>query len=282
VSKFSRSFRYSLGRKEVIDVFLLKAKKLKNGYNQIIFEAKRSENTMMNFGILQLEKGQKYANFDNEERAFLLLKGQINLLFDNEERVVKRDSYFDETPVCLHVSKNTNVKIIAKTDSEIVLISTENERFFPPELYDNVENEYRGKGTMQETATRIVRTIFDKNKSPKSNIVLGEVVNYPGKWSSYPPHHHPQPEIYHYRFFPMQGFGLALLGDKAIKVENGDTVKILNNVIHPQVAAPGYAMYYIWVIRHLEGNPYTEPFFVTEHKWVMEKEALIWPERRDI
>jgi 5-deoxy-glucuronate isomerase len=264
-------------------VFLLKTKKLRNGYNQIISEAKKSENTMMNFGILQLEKGQKYKNFySEEERAFLLLKGQITLLFDNEERVVKRYSYFDEGPICLHVSKNTKVTITARTNSEIAFISTENEESFPPELYGKVENEYRGKGTMQETATRIVRTIFDKSKSPKSNMVLGEVVNYPGKWSSYPPHHHPQPEIYHYRFFPKQGFGLALLGDKAVKVENGSTVKILNDIVHPQVAAPGYAMYYIWVIRHIEGNPYTEPIFVPEHKWVMEKGALIWPERRDI
>ena len=38
-------------------------------------------------------------------------------------------------------------------------------------------------------------------------MVLGEVVNLPGKWSSYPPHHHPQPECYFYRFDKPMGFG---------------------------------------------------------------------------
>jgi 5-deoxy-glucuronate isomerase len=269
--------------KEAVNMFLLKSKGLKNGYNRIISESKKLSNTtMMNFGILQLEKEQTYENFDSEERAFLLLKGQITLLFDNKERFVKRNSYFDESPICLHAPQKTEVKIISNTNSEIAVISTQNDNVFEPTVYDDIKNEYRGKGTMQETSTRIVRTIFDKNKSPKSHMVLGEVVNYPGKWSSYPPHHHPQPEIYYYRFFPQQGFGLALLGDKAIKIENGDTLKILNNKVHPHTAAPGYVMYYIWVIRHLDGNPYIEPIFVPEHKWVMEKEALIWPERKDV
>ncbi|MCW1305929.1 MAG: 5-deoxy-glucuronate isomerase [Candidatus Parvarchaeota archaeon] len=263
-------------------MFLVKSKEFKNGYNRIISESKKLKNTMMNFGILQLKKGQSYENSVEEERAFLLLKGQIRLLFNNESKVVKRDSYFNESPICLHVPKVTSIKIIADTNAELAFISTQNEELFLPQLYDNVENEYRGKGTMQETSTRIVRTIFDKNKSPKSNMVLGEVVNYPGKWSSYPPHHHPQPEIYHYRFFPEQGFGLALLGDKAIKIENGDTVKILNDNVHPHTAAPGYVMYYIWVIRHLDGNPYMNPIFVPEHKWVMDGKALIWPERKDV
>ncbi|HEM55527.1 MAG TPA: 5-deoxy-glucuronate isomerase [Thermodesulfobium narugense] len=264
-------------------MFLLKSKKLKNGYNRIISESNKLENTtMMNFGVLQLEKGKSYENYVNEERAFLLLKGQIEFLFGNEKRKVSRNSYFDESPICLHVPQKIGVKIISNTNSEVVLISTKNDEFFSPALYDDVKDEYRGKGTMQETSTRIVRTIFDKSNSPKSNMVLGEVVNYPGKWSSYPPHHHPQPEIYHYRFFPTQGFGLALLGDKAIKVENGDTLKILNDRVHPHTAAPGYVMYYIWVIRHIEGNPYVNPIFVPEHKWVMEKGAIIWPERKDV
>ena len=38
-------------------------------------------------------------------------------------------------------------------------------------------------------------------------MVLGEVLNLPGKWSSYPPHHHPQPEVYFYRFDYPDGFG---------------------------------------------------------------------------
>jgi 5-deoxy-glucuronate isomerase len=36
-------------------------------------------------------------------------------------------------------------------------------------------------------------------------------------------------------------------------------------------------MYYLWVIRHLEGRRYGNPTFVPEHAWTMQKEAKIWP-----
>ena len=262
-------------------MFLLKAKDFGWGYTDITKEGETSEDTMMDFGILRLKAGTIYESDLKKERALLLMKGEVSFFVDETEKKATRNSLFDERPSCLHVDQKAHVKITALTDSEIAIISTTNDKTFSSEFYtpSDVENEYRGKGTMQETSTRIVRTIFDKSNAKDANLVLGEVVNYPGKWSSYPPHHHPQPEIYHYRFLPENGFGFATLGDDVYKVKNGDTVKILNDKVHPQVSAPGYAMYYIWVIRHLDGNPYIKPVFETEHTWVMEKDASIWPNR---
>jgi 5-deoxy-glucuronate isomerase len=131
---------------------------------------------------------------------------------------------------------------------------------------------------MKETSTRIVRTIFDYSNAPWSNLVLGEVITFPGKWSSYPPHHHKQPEIYHYRFFPENGYGICQLGDEACVVRNGDTVEIVMDESHPQAAAPGYAMYYIWAIRHLDNATYTTPVFEKEHLWVTSSDAVLWPD----
>lgn len=124
--------------------------------------------------------------------------------------------------------------------------------------------------------------MFDYSNVPYSNLVIGEVINFPGKWSSYPPHHHPQPEIYFYKFNPENGYGFTQLSENAEKLKQNDTVKILNDLIHPQTAALGYAMYYIWVIRHLDGNPYASPnypVFEPEHLWVNDKDAKIWPDK---
>lgn len=90
----------------------------------------------------------------------------------------------------------------------------------------DVRSDIFGGGTLNETSIRTVRTVFDGEINPLSNMVLGEVINHPGKWSSYPPHHHPQPEIYHYRFFPEQGFGISVLDDDASVVKHGDTTLI--------------------------------------------------------
>lgn len=110
-----------------------------------------------------------------------------------------------------------------------------------------------------------------------NEFVFGEVINYPGKWSSYPPHYHNQPEIYFYRFLPETGFGFAGYGNEVFKIGNNDTLAIQGGLSHPQVAAPGYAMYYLWVIRHLDDDPYLKADVEPEHAWLTDREAKIWP-----
>lgn len=261
-------------------MLIKKKNEFRRGYNQITSEDEKDNNTMMDFGIIILEKNDVYTNDEKKERAFLLMSGDVTFEFDDASYSVRRNSLLDELPYTLHVSKNTKVKLTATSKCEICYVATKNGNDFKSVFYkpEDTRSEQRGKGTMKETSTRIVRTIFDKANAPYANLVLGEVVNYPGKWSSYPPHHHPQPEIYHYRIYPKHGFGISILGDDAYKVFDGDTIKILNDKVHPQVSAPGYAMYYIWAIRHLENNPYITPVFVKEHMWVMEENAFIWPE----
>ena len=107
-------------------------------------------------------------------------------------------------------------------------------------------------------------------------------MNYPGRWSSYPPHHHPQAEIYHYRFTLPQGYGHAELGDEVYQVRSYDTIKILDGVSHAQVSAPGYGMYYIWVVRHLPGNRYTGFRFTEEHQWVLDPAHQGWQPRKAV
>ena len=77
-----------------------------------------------------------------------------------------------------------------------------------------------------------------------------EVVNLPGPSSSFTPHRHPRPEIYFYKFLPENGYGFCEMEDKVLKVKHNDMVKFLNGVSHPQVAAPGNVMWYLWVIKH--------------------------------
>lgn len=253
------------------------------------------KNPKMDFLILLLPNNKSRDYSQPLEKAFLLMDGAVEFTCKSEGKEEKyhagpRKSIFDDDPWCLHVPSDTKVTIKNTSSqekvAEIAIIMTPNEKTFPTSFYtpEQCRSEHRGQGTMRETSTRIVRTIFDKSNAPDANLVLGEVINYPGKWSSYPPHHHPQPEIYHYRFFPEQGFGFSMLGDKAVQVRHGETVAIFD-VVHSQTSAPGYAMYYIWPIRHLDENPYGAeygtPIFQEEHLWVTKKEneSKIWPKK---
>jgi 5-deoxy-glucuronate isomerase len=237
------------------------------------------------FAILRLSEGQSFEQTLDLECAWLLIHGGVSLAWGDEAAVpMTRSNCFDEKPWVLHVPAGCPVRIRGLApDSELAMQATANPASFAPIVYapTAIADDARGKGTMGDMSTRLVRTVFDSANAPFANLVLGEVVAFPGKWSSYPPHHHRQPEIYYYRFWPEQGYGHCELGDAIVKVRQNSTVLIGPGLVHPQAAAPGYAMWYLWVIRHLPGDPYISPDFLPEHLWVSSPDAAIWPERRD-
>ena len=253
-----------------------------NGLRWITRAGESELDTGMSFGLLALAAGERFASEAGFERALLLLDGELELAWGDGGSAATRRSLFDERPIVLHVDGATPVSIAARSASELAWIETANERSFEPKLFDGdsmLEEERRGEGRVDDAAFRFVRTVFDDRNRPEANLVLGEVVNLPGRWSSWPPHHHPHPELYHYRFDRPEGYGHAELGDAVYRVGAGDTLKIVGAVDHAQVAAPGYAMWYLWAIRHLEGDRYTVPEFTEAHRWTMVPGAAAWRPR---
>jgi 5-deoxy-glucuronate isomerase len=226
-----------------------------------------------------LPAGEALLLTPESETAWLLMHGELRGRVGDAEFSLERRSLFDESASAVHVSAGTEVRFEAVTDCELTVYGCGNDKSFPPRVFgpDQVPNEHRGKGQVADRCLRFVRTIFDGSTSPENaELVLGEVVTLPGGWSSYPPHHHRQPEIYHYRFTEPQGFGHAELGDRVYKVRDRDTVCIPPGLDHAQCAAPGYGMYYSWVIRHLPDSPYTVPDFTEAHAWTMDPDAPFW------
>jgi 5-deoxy-glucuronate isomerase len=257
-----------------------------NGYNSITEIGGKYGDMLLDFGLIRLNKKETYASKLPKERVFMLMHGMVRFHWDGNKSTALRTSLLDENPWALHVPQNLEIGIECLSDSaELCVERVANPTLFEPHLYtpEDIRSDIFGKGTMQETSTRTVRTVFDALNAPYSGMVLGEVINHPGKWSSYPPHDHPQPEIYHYRFFPTQGFGISILEDDAWIVHDGDTAAITPDKVHSQASAPGYAMYYIWMIPHL---PHAKFFpdsrrFREEHSWLLEKTAEIWTDTKN-
>lgn len=124
-------------------------------------------------------------------------------------------------------------------------------------------------------------------------LMVGETINKPGCWSSYPPHKHDtnQPgreiameEVYFYLIKPKQGFGVQCLYDPphvaerletAFLVRDGDTV-VLPRGYHPAVAAPGYQLCYLWALYSEEGIYGSEAWSDDpDHAWVRNVEAML-------
>jgi 5-deoxy-glucuronate isomerase len=129
---------------------------------------------------------------------------------------------------------------------------------------------------------RQVRTILGPEHAA-GRLIVGETVNPPGNWSSYPPHKHDEDnlphevqleEVYYFKFDPPGGFGVQLRydgkgdpPDEVFVVRDGD-VAIIKSGYHPVVGAPGYSYYYLWVMagHGRQMMPALDP----RHAWVQQ------------
>lgn len=231
----------------------------------------------MDVGLLVLEPGVTWSALESKkEIALLLLQGEAEFAWGDKKHTVSRSDAFREEAYCLHAPGNTAISVTATAHTEIYYQAAHNEVVFEAKLYtprDIMVQQAGNKGELLGAMRRNIKTVFDYESAPWSNMVLGEVLNFPGKWSSYPPHHHPQPEVYFHRFDHPQGFGASFAnGEVYMSRHNGLTVIL--DAFHSQTAAPGYCMCYVWGIRHLDGNPWRKTRIDDPgHEWLWRADA---------
>ncbi len=223
-------------------------KDVRRGYNPYLVMGRNDCATNMDVGLLVLEPGDEYTFEEPEkELALDLLAGRVVFGYAGETREAVRPDTFHCAAYCLHVCQGTKVTVKALEHTEIYVQMTDNEREFPARLYgpEDIMVQHAGaNGELMGCMRREIQTFFDYESAPYSNMVLGEVLNYPGKWSSYPPHHHPQPEVYFYRFDCPDGFGADFANGQVYQTGHNGCL-VINHPSHSQGAAPGYAMCYM-------------------------------------
>lgn len=245
------------------------------GYKNICNTENLHANMLMDIAIKQMKKGEKIIILNKDkETAVMLVNGSVTYHWNDKVHSGSRISCFEQKPHCLHVCKNVQIEIEADEDSEVLIQATYNDKIFQDKMYtpDDCKLEHFGGEQWGGTAKRRVLTIFDYDNAPYSNMVIGEVINLPGKWSSYIPHSHTQPEVYYYKFSKPQGFGASFIGENAYKITDSGASIIHGGVTHPQVTAPGYSMYYCWMIRHLDGDPWNSRDNDPDHVWLLDEE----------
>lgn len=252
-------------------------KEVQRGYNAYIDASVDDLGMLMDIGLLVMEDGDVYTIEEPEkETAVLLFEGAVTMQWADRTVEADRPDTFRNEAYCLLCPRRVKITLTAHRHAELFIQQTTNERDYEPVLYtpETVQVQHAGaNGELMGAMRREIKTFFDYDNAPFSNMVLGEVLNFPGRWSSYPPHHHPQPEVYFYRFDYPQGFGVGFANGEVYQTgHNG--LAVINSGMHSQCAAPGYAMCYAWGIRHLDGDPWRKTRIDDkEHSWLWKADA---------
>ncbi|MGZ4688495.1 MAG: 5-deoxy-glucuronate isomerase [Acidimicrobiia bacterium] len=177
--------------------------------------------------------------------AWVLIEGGLGGMTVGEQgaHVEGRDDVFESAGWSAIVGRDTSFELHGELRATIVWRQEDRaipSRLIPPE---DVADEERGEGA----TFRRVRTYVDSGP-----LIVGETLNPPGLWSSYPPHRHEHEEIYLYRFQPPDGFGLQMRSEsdddeRAVVVRDGRIERITSGW-HPVVAAPDSFLYYLWAL----------------------------------
>jgi 5-deoxy-glucuronate isomerase len=115
---------------------------------------------------------------------------------------------------------------------------------------------------------------------PADYLFIGEAIVPPANWASFPPHRHDfddlpyevdMEEIYYFRFDRPQGFGIQKIYTDSRSIDETYTVQDHHTVLipegyHPVATAPGYSMYYLWVMAGQNRRFLSRPD--PDHGWV--------------
>jgi len=187
----------------------------------------------------------------------------------------------------VYLPPNVEYRIIAESAVEIGVSMAPSNSSSPPVLVkpeDVIENNV-GAWNWRRT---VYTSIGENVKAQR--LLVGETLNPPGNWSSYPPHKHdrkgpaeaPLEEVYFFKVKPPHGFGLQRIYtspkggepfDEIFLLENDDTV-VIPRGYHPVVAAPGYQLYYLWVLAG-EERKYGAWSDDPNHSWLRNCEPMI-------
>lgn len=235
-------------------------------------------------GIIYLEDGQSYsANSGGFEVALVILGGKCAVKGDGFDFpcVGQRKDVFDGKPHTVYIPRNTNYTITGIGHVEIAWTDSPSELDIPPYVItpEQVIDCHIGKGAYERDAYLMLTEKF-----PSAHFYIGEAYVHDGKHASYPPHRHDfdnppvevdMEEIYFFRFNPKQGYGIQKIYtddrslDVTYTVEENDTTLIPRGY-HPVNVAPGYDMYYLWVMAGAVNRKFVS-VIDPDHLWVLEK-----------
>ncbi len=236
-------------------------RQLSRGYNELI----APENKLLEFiefGILRLGAEEKFAvDAEGKEAVLVILSGRCTVKAGKAayQNIGQRENVFSNSPYSVYIPCGKAYEVTATSDLEVAVCKAPSDLNTEPRLIRPEQVGIRSVGRLNWR--RDIRDIVDSN-FPAKHLLVGETLNPPGNWSSVPPHRHDfdnlpeesdMEEVYFFKLMPQQGYGIQRIytDDRSIDstylLQDNDTVAIPEGY-HPVVAAPGYRLYYLWIL----------------------------------
>jgi len=244
----------------------------------------------LEFGLLSLPAGAgETMRGDGREAVLYLLSGHAAVEASGlTHRAVlgPRRDVFTDAPWAVYLPPHTAVHVTAEEERlQMAVIRAPSAARTQASVVTPSDVERRVVGAANWRRT--VYNVIDAARGAE-RLMVGETLNPPGHWSSYPPHKHdtrtaagelPMEEVYYYLTRPPAGFGVQLLYtapgaleplDEVYRVENGDLL-VIPRGYHPVVAAAGYELCYVWAMAGEESR-YGAWSDDPTHAWVRNRE----------
>jgi len=236
---------------------------------------------LIGLALSDLDAGQSFESTGDLETVVVLLGGVVDVEANGESlgSAGGRSSVFEGPGHAVYAPPGTVLRLKATTPAQIAIATAPAGQGAPLKARIIGPGDQRLADVGKGNWSRTVRTILGPEHAA-GRLLLGETINPPGNWSSYPPHKHDREappeevrleEVYFFKVDPPEGFGVQVryddAGTEAFTVRDGDSA-VIRSGYHPLAAAPGYSLYYLWIMAG-DGRqmiPYMDP----AHAWVAE------------
>jgi 5-deoxy-glucuronate isomerase len=236
---------------------------------------------LIGLALSDLDAGQSFESTGDLETVVVLLGGVVDVEANGESlgSAGGRSSVFEGPGHAVYAPPGTVLRLKATTPAQLAIATAPAGQGAPLKARIIGPGDQRLADVGKGNWSRTVRTILGPEHAA-GRLLLGETINPPGNWSSYPPHKHDREappeevrleEVYFFKVDPPEGFGVQVryddAGTEAFTVRDGDSA-VIRSGYHPLVAAPGYSLYYLWIMAG-DGRqmiPYMDP----AHAWVVE------------
>jgi len=205
----------------------------------------------MKYGRIRLNSDERFDILTNsEEMVLLAMRGECKISVGSQSFNIRKHC-------ALYVPRSSEVKVLALTDIDLAVFSAPAQKKYAT-YFANIDeilgrsDKHRVVG--RESAKREVITLIGEDVMA-DRLLVGVTWTMKGNWSSWPPHRHGDilEEVYVFYDMPELAFGIQLVYDDLDNirfigiVRNGDAV-IIPRGYHPNVAAPGFILKYIWAM----------------------------------